>query len=83
MKFQADIRIMPHKEILDPQGKTVHKNLPNIGIDGVEDVRIGKFIQLQVQAGNRDEAHAKVDEACKKLLANLITERYEFDLHTI
>lgn len=80
MKFQADIRIMPHREILDPQGKTVHKNLPNIGIEGVDDVRIGKFIQMQVQAGNREEAYAKVDEACKKLLANLITERYEFDL---
>lgn len=80
MKFQADIRIMPHKEILDPQGKTVFKNLPNIGISGVEDVRIGKFIQMQLEAESEEQAHDRVEEACKKLLANLITEKYEFSL---
>lgn len=80
MKFTAEIDIMPHKELLDPQGKAVQHSMGNLHIAGVHDVRIGKHIRMEVEAGTKEEASAKVDEACKKLLANLIMETYHFTL---
>ena len=71
---------MPHKELLDPQGKTVSNNMKNLDIHGVDDVRIGKRIEMVLDAENKEAAQSKVDEACKKLLANLIMETYEFEL---
>lgn len=79
-KYKASIRIMPLKELLDPQGKTVSKSMKNLDINTVEDVRIGKFIEMELSAVSREEAEKTVDLACKKLLANLIMESYEFDL---
>ena len=67
MKFQAEIDVMPHKELLDPQGKTVRKNMANVDIHGVENVRIGKHITMTLEANDSSEAEAKVDEACRKL----------------
>jgi phosphoribosylformylglycinamidine synthase PurS subunit len=80
MKFVAEIDIMPHKELLDPQGKTVAKNLKNVHIDGVEDVRIGKHIVMNLDAESEETAHATVETACKNLLANLIMENYHFTI---
>jgi phosphoribosylformylglycinamidine synthase subunit PurS len=80
MKFVANITVMPHKELLDPQGKTVASNMKYLHIDGVEDVRIGKHIRLVIEAGDAEEARHKVDTACRKLLANLIMETYDFSL---
>ena len=82
MKYIAEIDIMPHKELLDPQGKTVTHNLPHIEITGVEDVRIGKHITMRLDADTEAEAREKVDAACRKLLANLIMETYTFELRT-
>lgn len=82
MKYKAEIRIMPHDELLDPQGKAVGKNLPNIGIHSVENVRIGKHIEMTLQAASEAEAHDIVEKACKKLLANQIMEKYEFSIHS-
>ena len=83
MKFRAEINVMPLKAILDPQGKTVAASMKNIGIPEVDNVRIGKHIHVELEAPSKDVAHAKVDEACKKLLANLIMENYEFELFEI
>ena len=80
MKFKAHINIMPHKELLDPQGKTVTKNMKNLDINGVQDVRIGKRILMTLEAENQEAAKAKVDKACKNLLANVIMESFEFEL---
>lgn len=80
MKFLAEIDIMPHKELLDPQGKTVAKNMGNLNISGVEDIRIGKHISITLEAEDEAAASEKVDTACKKLLANLIMETYSFSL---
>ncbi len=80
MKFIAEIDVMPHKELLDPQGKTVANNLKHIDIVGVEDVRIGKHIRLVVAAETETVAREKVDIACKKLLINPIMENYTFTL---
>lgn len=74
---------MPHSELLDPQGKTVGNNLKNLDIHAVEDVRIGKFIELTLGAKSEEEAREKVEKACKKLLANLIMEQYEYELKAV
>ena len=83
MKFRARINIMPRPELLDPQGKATTLGLKNLGLDNIEDLRIGKRVHLDLEAGSRDEAEAKVDDACKKLLANLIMESYEFELEEL
>ncbi|MBK7873083.1 MAG: phosphoribosylformylglycinamidine synthase subunit PurS [Saprospiraceae bacterium] len=80
MKFVAEIDIMPHKELLDPQGKTVAKNMNHVHIEGVEDVRIGKHITMTLHADSEEIAHEIVETACKKLLANLIMENYTFNV---
>lgn len=80
MKFIAEIDIMPHKELLDPQGKTVSNNMKNVDINGIEDVKIGKHITMKLEAASEEDAHEKVDTACKKLLANIIMETYSFSL---
>jgi len=78
MKFRAEIDVMPLKALLDPQGKAVSSSMKNLGLPEIENVRIGKHISLEVEADNKETAHTKVDEACKKLLANQIMESYEF-----
>lgn len=80
MKFSAAINIMPHKELLDPQGKTVKNNLASIDISNVEDIRIGKHIEMKFEADSREQAEALLDKACKKMFANVIMETYSFDL---
>ncbi|MFM2394955.1 MAG: hypothetical protein RLZZ546_2938 [Bacteroidota bacterium] len=83
MKFLASIDIMPLKELLDPQGKTVGKNMENIGIKGVEDVRIGKHIHIIIEAENEDKATIEIEQACKKILANQIMESFSYTLSPI
>ena len=78
MKFLAHINVMPKAELLDPQGKVVVKNLPNLGVEGVSDVRIGKHVTISLEAKDEQEAHDKVELACSKLLANVIMESYDF-----
>ena len=83
MKFLADINVMPQKEILDPQGKAVRIGLQNLGINQVADVRIGKHITLSLEATSEGDANEIVTNACKKLLANLIMEEFEFTLTAV
>lgn len=80
MKFKAEIDVMPLEALLDPQGKAVTNSMSNLGLDEISNVRIGKHITLSVEADSKDVASQKVDEACKKLLANQIMEFYEFEI---
>lgn len=80
MKFKAEIDVMPHKALLDPQGKAVTSSMKNLGLPQIENVRIGKHISLEIEAGTKTEAEQQVEEACKKLLANQIMEFYEFEV---
>jgi phosphoribosylformylglycinamidine synthase len=82
-KFQAEIDVMPKKEILDPQGKAVTGSMKNLGLAEIQNVRIGKHITLEVEADNAEIAHSKVDQACKNLLANLIMESYTFKIQEV
>lgn len=80
MKFKAEIDIMPHDALLDPQGKAVLMGLNNLGLNAVHQVRVGKHITLMVEAGSKADAEKMVDEACQKLLVNKIMESYKFEL---
>lgn len=83
MKFSASIDIMPLPALLDPQGKAVSNNMKNIGLAAISDVRIGKHITLTVDAATEEDASKMVKEACEKLLANAIMERFEFTLQEV
>lgn len=78
--YKAKIDIMPHKELLDPQGKTVAKNMHHMDIHGIQDVRIGKHIEVQLEADNESAAKEIIESSCKKLLTNQITESYTYTL---
>ena len=71
---------MPLKDLLDPQGKAVMGGLQNLGLNNVSDVRIGKHIDLQIEAENKEAALVTAEEAAKKLLANLVMEVFEITL---
>jgi phosphoribosylformylglycinamidine synthase len=80
MTFNVQIKVMPLKDLLDPQGKAVLGSLKNLGILTVEDVRVGKHITLQIEAASETEAKAIAEEASKKLLANPVMEFYEIEM---
>lgn len=74
MKIRVHVSLKPG--VLDPQGRAVHHALEGLGFKGVEDVRVGRLIELEVDDGTRDEA---IDEMCRKLLANTVIENYRFE----
>ena len=80
MNFQAEVKIMPLKELLDPQGKAVLSGLGNLGLKGIEDVRIGKNILLNIEAIDAEEAKSMAEEAAAKLLANQVMEEYQVNI---
>jgi phosphoribosylformylglycinamidine synthase subunit PurS len=81
MNYSVLIKVMPLKELLDPQGKAVLGGLQNLGIKTVQDVRIGKTIQLEVSASSSDEAKKIAEEASRKLLANPVMEYFEITIN--
>ena len=74
MKIRVLVSLKPG--VLDPQGRAVHHALEGLGFEGVEDVRIGRTVELDVAAGTSDEA---LDEMCRKLLANTVIENYRIE----
>jgi len=83
VKYTATIHIMPRPEILDPQGKATRLGLHNLGFKQVEEVRVGKMIELSFSAANEGEANEIVEQACKKLLTNTVIESYTFQLQEL
>jgi phosphoribosylformylglycinamidine synthase len=83
MKYKAEIKVMPLEELLDPQGKAVTSGLRNLGIQGVDNVRVGKHIQVEVKASSKEQAEELVQKACEKLLANPVIEDYDFEVSTL
>jgi phosphoribosylformylglycinamidine synthase subunit PurS len=81
MLYTVQVKVMPLKELLDPQGKAVMGGLTNLGLKNVSDVRIGKNITLQVEAASPDAAKEIAEEASKKLLANPVMEYFEVSVN--
>ncbi len=80
MTYNVQIKVMPLKDLLDPQGKAVLGGLNNLGLGAVSDVRVGKHITLQIEAASEAEARQIAEDASKKLLANPVMEFYEIEM---
>jgi phosphoribosylformylglycinamidine synthase PurS subunit len=78
--LKARVHITLKNGVLDPQGKAIHNSLEGLGFDGVEDVRQGKFIELELADGDVEAAKAKVEQMCEKLLANTVIENYNVEI---
>jgi phosphoribosylformylglycinamidine synthase len=76
----ARVVVMPKPVVNDPQGVTVRQGLESLGFGEVADVRVGKYIELRLDGGSAEEARARVDEMCRRLLANQVIEDYRFDV---
>ena len=75
MKVSAIITLK--KDVLDPQGKVIHQTLEGMGFDGVNEVRQGKYFEIDVNENDPSKAKAVVEDMCKKLLANLVIENFK------
>lgn len=80
MSYIARVDVMLKPGISDPQGQTIERALPVLGYEGVTGVRVGKRIQLEVDALSADEAKSMVEEMCERLLANPVIESYEVSI---
>ena len=81
--YSSRIKITLRKSILDPQGKAVEHSIESLGYKNVKDTRIGKYIELKLDASSEGEARKITDEVCKKLLANPVIEDYEFEITSL
>ena len=75
MKVSAIITLK--KDVLDPQGKVIHQTLDGMGFDDINEVRQGKYFEIDTKETDSGKAKTKVEEMCKKLLANLVIENYK------
>ncbi len=76
-QFRLEVRVKPRPGLLDPEGKAVHHALQSLGWDGVQDVRVGKAIYIDLEAASSDAAIEAAEAMCRKILANPVTEDYE------
>ena len=77
--FRFAVNVTPKPGILDPQGRAVERSLPHLGIDGVRDVRVGRRVELGVEAADLAAARAVVDRLAGELLSNPLIEAYEVE----
>ena len=75
MKFSVTVTLK--KDVLDPQGKVVQNTLKNLGIDNLKSIRQGKYFEIELNDSDQNKAEKKINDMCKKLLANLIIEDYK------
>jgi len=80
MNFVADIVVTLKPSVLDPQGSTVKEALHSMGYSKVDDVRMGKYMEVTLSAESKDDAQNKIDEMCHKVLVNPVIETYSFEL---
>lgn len=78
--MKASIIITPKKAVLDPQGKTVQSALEHMGYRGVKEVRVGKFLEIEVEGGDPEQVRQQLDEAAHRFLSNPVIEDYRIEL---
>ncbi len=78
--MKAKVYVTLKKGVLDPQGKAVMSALQSTGFDEVTDVRIGKFMELEIKDGQREAEEARLKQMCEKLLANTVIENYRIEM---
>ncbi len=79
-KYKARVNVTLKKSVLDPQGKTVLHALETLGFQEARDLRVGKYFEVELEAGGRDKAEAKLREMCDQVLTNPVIEEYVFEL---
>jgi phosphoribosylformylglycinamidine synthase subunit PurS len=75
--MKISVIITLKKDVLDPQGKVIHQTLDGMGFGGINEVRQGKYFEIDTNESDKKKAEAKVEEMCKKLLANLVIEDFK------
>ena len=78
--FDVEVRVTPRRGILDPQGKAVEGALRSLGLSGASEVHVGRLVVFALAADSEADAAARVDEMCRKLLANPVTEDFDVRL---
>ena len=81
--YLAKIIVTLRKSILDPQGKAVHHALESLGLKDVQEVRMGKVVEMKIESKEKSDAERITEEVCKKLLANPVMEDYSFTLEKV
>jgi len=76
-RYLAKVDVMPKDGISDPQGQTIERALPALGLKGISSVRVGKSISLQIDATDEDDARRRVSEVCARLLSNPVIESFD------
>jgi phosphoribosylformylglycinamidine synthase len=80
MTYRVHVRVMPRTGLLDPQGQAVEHALGSLGFEGTQQVRIGRAIELELEAASADDAAGRARQMCDRLLANPVTEDYELEV---
>ena len=75
--MKISVVITLKKDVLDPQGKVIHQTLDGMGFGGINEVRQGKYFEIDTNESDKKKAEEKVEEMCKKLLANLVIEDFK------
>jgi|TARA_B100001939_G_scaffold329982_1_gene326693 phosphoribosylformylglycinamidine synthase PurS subunit len=78
--LKIEVHITLKNGVLDPQGKAIERALGSLGFEGINDVRHGKFIELELSETNKERAKAQAEDMCRKLLANTVIEDYRIDI---
>ena len=81
--YHAKVYVTLKKSVLDPQGVTVKHALSSMGYDDVQDVRVGKYLEVRLKEKNEAHAKAKLEEMCKKLFTNPVIEEFSYDLKEV
>ncbi len=82
-KYNSRVYVTLRPSVLDTAGTAVKSGLQQLGYQGVEDVRIGKYIEVTLSADNQDDADKQLHKMCDQLLANPVIENYSFELNTV
>ena len=80
MEFQVEVRVVPRRGILDPQGKAVHGALDTLGFSGVGEVHVGRLVRIGLTAESAGDAKEQATAMCRQLLANPVTEDFEVEV---
>ena len=75
--MKISVIITLKKDVLDPQGKVIHQTLDGMGFNDINEVRQGKYFEINTKESDPKKAKEKVEEMCKKLLANIVIENYK------
>ena len=78
--YKVSVYVTPKAGVVDPQGAAIERALPALGHSSASNIRVGRYITLDVEGTDPDEVKAEVDDMCRKLLANPIIEDYRFDV---